>query len=76
MPSVTPKRGQIWEFVTSTVHHCGEVRRYELEKSFSHFYGDFAYLRNLETDEVAKVTAKWLREGERQAPNGHWRLSS
>lgn len=71
------KKGQFWEKFRSTSLGDGELTgRYELTELFEHFYGNFAFLRNLETGGVAKVSQRWLYEGESRALHGCWRLSN
>lgn len=44
------RKGQTWEKYYSTVVQDGSLRgTYVLEEIFEHFFGHFAYLRNVET---------------------------
>lgn len=58
------RKGQTWELHSAV----------GLEEIFEHFFGNFAYLRNTETGGVAKITQRWLYEGEKAKPRSIWKL--
>jgi hypothetical protein len=72
------RKGQTWEHYRSTIVGDGSlVGTYVLEdfEDPSKVKSPIAYLRNTESEGMARIFQRWLHEGESKKPHAYWRLA-